>query len=433
MLAVFCAGVAYGFIADRQRLFPFGVIRSLYLKAAETGVVDARPGTWNPIRPGRPERGLSDAEREDLDRLGTLGYLTGVTPAGEYAGVTVHDATLSYDGLNLLSSGHGPEAWLMDMDGEVLHSWVCDFRSVWPDWEEARGQSSAEHFGYVHLYEDGGLLAIFDWYGLVRLDSGSNVLWSYAGRSHHDVFVTEDGTIYALDLEDRTTPWMGEDRSIADNLVTVLSADGEVRRRVSIFEALARSDYAPTLGRVHGEWDVLHTNTVEVLDGRFEHVLPAFRSGNVLLSFRALDAIAVLDLEAESIVWALSGKWRRQHHPTFLENGRMLVFNNIAGHEVSEVLEFDPLTHEVFWSCKGDSAAPFYTLDQGRNQRLPNGNTLITESSNGRAFEVTPENTIVWEYVNPKRAGEDDELIASIPVIERLPRDFPLEWLKGDN
>ena len=34
-------------------------------------------------------------------------------------------------------------------------------------------------------------------------------------------------------------------------------------------------------------------------------------------------------------------------------------------------------------------------------QRLPNGNTLIAEAMTGRIFEVTPDEEIVWEYVNP--------------------------------
>jgi hypothetical protein len=37
----------------------------------------------------------------------------------------------------------------------------------------------------------------------------------------------------------------------------------------------------------------------------------------------------------------------------------------------------------------------------GSAQRLPNGNTLITEASFGRFFEVTKEGEIVWDYVNP--------------------------------
>jgi hypothetical protein len=34
-------------------------------------------------------------------------------------------------------------------------------------------------------------------------------------------------------------------------------------------------------------------------------------------------------------------------------------------------------------------------------QRLPNGNTLITEGADGRIFELTPEHEIVWEYMSP--------------------------------
>ncbi len=34
-------------------------------------------------------------------------------------------------------------------------------------------------------------------------------------------------------------------------------------------------------------------------------------------------------------------------------------------------------------------------------QRLPNGNTMICEGSNGRFIEVTKEGEIVWEYVSP--------------------------------
>ena len=34
-------------------------------------------------------------------------------------------------------------------------------------------------------------------------------------------------------------------------------------------------------------------------------------------------------------------------------------------------------------------------------QRLPNGNTLITESDRGYVFEVTPEQETVWRFANP--------------------------------
>jgi len=177
--------------------------------------------------------------------------------------------------------------------------------------------------------------------------------------------------------------------------------------------------------------DIFHTNTIEVLDGRLSARSPAFREGNVLLSMRNLNTIAVLDLETEAIVWALTGRWREQHQPTVLDNGNMLLFDNKAGEGISEVIEFDPFTQEIFWSYRGDTTNVFYSEKSGSNQRLPNGNTLIIESDVGRAFEVTREKTIVWEYVNPLRAAADTELTAALFDLVRLPPDFPLDWLRG--
>jgi hypothetical protein len=42
----------------------------------------------------------------------------------------------------------------------------------------------------------------------------------------------------------------------------------------------------------------------------------------------------------------------------------------------------------------------FYRPFISSAQRLPNGNTLITEGSGGRIFEVTSDHEIVWEYIS---------------------------------
>ena len=64
----------------------------------------------------------------------------------------------------------------------------------------------------------------------------------------------------------------------------------------------------------------------------------------------------------------------------------------------------------------------------GIAQRLPGGNTLIVESTAGRAIEVTPDHRVVWEFWNDERAGENDEFIATIPFMERLAPDLDLGW-----
>jgi hypothetical protein len=81
-----------------------------------------------------------------------------------------------------------------------------------------------------------------------------------------------------------------------------------------------------------------------------------------------------------------------------LENGNILVFDN--GTQQSRVIELEPQSQQIVWKYeKGDG---FFSRWGGGVQRLSNGNTLITNTNSGRAFEITPEGQTVWEFANPK-------------------------------
>jgi hypothetical protein len=117
-----------------------------------------------------------------------------------------------------------------------------------------------------------------------------------------------------------------------------------------------------------------------------------------------------------------------QHDPIPLENGHLMVFDNRGYRQKSRVLEIDPFKRVIVWQYVGSSEAPFYSKTCGTNQRLPNGNTLITESDNGRAFEVTREGEIVWEFYNPFRAGEQSQFIATLFEMRRVGKE-QMDWL----
>jgi hypothetical protein len=433
-IVLFCAGVGYGVLASRHRLFPLPELGRLRRVASSTrGSGPAVPaGRWR-AAPGGAGGPTEDVARE-IERLTALGYVSGSRPAGARSGVTVHERDLAFRGLNFLTSGHAPAALLVDMDGEVLHEWARSFEDVWPGRvvpEDAEGKG---YWRRAHLFENGDVLAIYEGLGLVKLDARSEILWSYDGLCHHDLFVTDGGLIYVLEREAKLDARFPADRPILEDYVTVLTPDGEPLRRVSLLSALWHSPYASLVRRAPAGGDIFHTNTLELLDGRLAAGSPAFRSGNVLVSILMLDAIAVVDLDVGEVVWAMSGLWRQQHQPTVLDDGRMLVFDNefdnAAGERVSRVLEIDPFTQEIHWVYEGGPDRPFYTSTCGSNQRLPNGNTLLTESDAGRAFEVTRDGAIVWEYVSPYRAGEEDELVATLFEVVRLAPDFPLHWLE---
>ena len=56
-------------------------------------------------------------------------------------------------------------------------------------------------------------------------------------------------------------------------------------------------------------------------------------------------------------------------------------------------------------------------------QRLPNGNTLITEGTDGRLIEVTRDHEIVWEYISPYYGKNGNH-----NMIYRAYR-LPYEWI----
>jgi hypothetical protein len=426
LFSVVVLSFSYGFLCSKYGLFPYSVIEHFYQAVTRSSYrgVPVRD-VWREARKAPEDEGITDEEKASLSELAGLPYLTGYNPASKENGVTIYNDQLAYQGLNFFVSAHAPKAFLMDMKGNILHEWGIQFEQVWPEplpFEIA--DRFKTYWRRALLLENGDVLAIFEGIGLVRLDKDSNLMWSYLGRTHHDLCVDEDGLIYVLARKERSThDKVNLEGPILEDFIVVLSPEGQELRRLSILDALLNSDYASVLEAGNKRGDIFHTNTIELITGKISVGIPAFKSGSLLVSLCTLNTIAVVDMDAEKVTWALSGCWHRQHQPTLLENGNLMVFDNLGNNGKSKVIEFNPLTQEVVWAYRGDSTNELLSESNGSNQRLPNGNTLIIESNFGRAFEVTPENEIVWEFLNPNRAGKENELIATLCDLVRIDYD----------
>ena len=357
-------------------------------------------------------------------------------------GVTIHDANGVYVGYTLHTSGDGAHARLVAMDGTLVHEWRRPFSTVWNEGAAVKQPQPDEliYFDNARLLPSGELIAIYTaagdtpWgYGMVKLDPEGEVIWSYLQQTHHDFDIAGDGRIYVLTHEVTNEPIAEHDRlerPRLDDFVVILSPDGEELKKVSLTHALLRSRYKDLLHAVpiFALGDPLHTNTVELIDGakaaNFAHGEP----GQVLLSFRDAGLVAVLDVDSETIVWATRGPWLGQHSPTILPNGNILLFDNFGVPEegnASQVIELDPRSMAVVWRYTGDSGHPLDSAIRSAVQPLPNGNALITESDGGRLLEINRDGQIVWEYINPARGGENEELI---PVVSGG-RRIAANWL----
>ena len=217
-----------------------------------------------------------------------------------------------------------------------------------------------------------------------------------------------------------------------------------------------------------GDW--LHINSVSVLGPNkwYDNGDERFNPENIIWDSREANILAIIEKKTGKIVWKLGPYYDQseelkklgwiigQHHVHMIPKGlpgegNVLIFDNggwagygssnpvaptgrqNAHRDYSRVLEINPVTLEIVWQYTPKEAGLIEPLDSSRfyspfvssAQRLPNGNTLITEGSDGRIFEVTVDHEIVWEYINPYK---DDNEGPSMNMVYRAYR-VPYEWI----
>jgi hypothetical protein len=387
-------------------------------------------GRWHTYRTHRFDEGLTEEQQAEIAALEALGYADGKHSTDVPRGVTRHITERIAPGLNLVNSAHAAQAQLIDSMGVVLHTWAMPFDEAFPDFPGEHNHRS--FWRRTHLFDNGDLLAIFEGLGIIKIDKDSRLMWASTERAHHDMAPLPDGRVWVLTREAHVIARLHKRRPVLEDFIALLDERGKQVRRISVVEALENSPYSDMWDRkIWREGILLHTNSVELLDGSLADANPAFVTGNLLISMRMPHMVAVLDPRQEKIVWAHTGSYRFQHDPSVLENGRILVFDNNPAREASAILEIDPASEEETVIYRGPDSDPFYSETCGLAQRLPNGNTLITESDFGRALEVTPGGETVWEFYSPFSAGENGEYIATLMEVVRLPGATPPNWLKN--
>jgi outer membrane protein assembly factor BamB len=187
-------------------------------------------------------------------------------------------------------------------------------------------------------------------------------------------------------------------------------------------------------GGGRGAFDWLHVNSASYVGPNrwYDQGDKRFAPNNVIISSRQASFLAIIARDG-SVAWQLGPDFSAspelrairqiigQHHAHFIPKGLpgagdLMVFDNggasgygnpspvaldgqnIFARPTSRVLEIDPVTLKLVWSY---TSPTFFATNISGAQRLPNGNTLVTEGPSGRVFEVTTDGVIVWEYIFP--------------------------------
>ena len=362
-------------------------------------------------RDANKPRPTKQAARQVAKKIQALPYLTTapVDPVEQKkVGVTTHLEGEAQPGLTVYCSEETDEVRWVDLQGKVHH------RIMVPG-------------AKCKLLEPTGLgdLLILGDGIITRVEKSGTVIWRAgeeydprrAGRQasfHHDLGITRGGQILTLTNNNRLVRYKGTKIPIRDDEITLLNGKGKRLRSCSLYDLFKGLIKPERLDLIHKQvireglkavgWDdvtdVLHANTLEVMKAG-----TAFgRQGQVLVAGRYLDLVALLDLRRKKVVWSWGpGELQWPHHPSVLDNGNLLIFDNGSVRKWSRVIELDPKKKAIVWSYPaGEGDGTFFSDTRGSAQALAGGTVLITESDRGRIFEVTRQGKLVWEFWNPE-------------------------------
>jgi uncharacterized protein (UPF0248 family) len=305
--------------------------------------------------------------------------------------------------------------YLIDLQGNVVHTWNMPYSPGLSGYLTERGT-----LFYAGRTPESSFLSRFPFKGGVVLEADwdGKVLWEVRHPDHHHHGILLRNGNVLLNCMGQVPDEIA--RRVRGGMAESNMLSGQYASRPNAEADKMYSDYLAELtpaGATVWEWRTWeHLDPVS--DGITEVQAPRtmwaqgnsveeLSDGDILASFRPTSTVVRISRKTGEIVWKLGPPTvAGQHAPTMLGNGNVLIFDN-GVHRLddsmpySRVIEINPATNEVVWKYQDKPAWNLFSPRMGNAQRLPNGNTLITESSFGRIFEVTKNGEIVWEYVNP--------------------------------
>jgi hypothetical protein len=364
-------------------------------------------------------------------------------------------------GYTLYSPLELQRTYLIDMDGKTVHSWKTSTRPGLSQYLLPNGDlARAGNLELQNVWADGrgagGRVEELDWQG--------NVVWrlDYANEDHiqhHDIAPLPNGDVLLLAWERKTaaealaagrSPKLLADGELwPDTVVQYRPSTGQVVWEWHVWDHLVQ-DQDPTKANYgdvnqhpekidlnyvlegnNGEKDWNHLNSVAYDPQRDE----------IILSSRSFSELWIIDHATTTEQAAgpagdllfrygnpatTKAKGKRtlyaQHDvdkiaPGLPGAGDILAFSNGLPkvHPYSSVMEITPTLVDGHYVNDGDGtfagtateafpkkgSKKFFAAIISSAQRLPNGDTLMTDGPAGRIIEVNKQGKVVWEYENP--------------------------------
>ena len=331
---------------------------------------------------------------------------------------------------------NGCIAWLMDKKGTIRHVWDIGAELIWQTAEHIKGFNRASNIYAVgaHVFKNGDLLLTYQGrntfpygVGLAKFDKDSNLLWKKENFSHHWLSVDKDGFIYVPVFSPLETPvQLGKSKLqiecsggvLQEDVIAILDPDGNEVDRISVLQSLVDSDYLGLVFQaIHSdqplplkyrECDPTHLNDVRVISEQDAATSPHLAAGNLLVSLRSINTIAVIDRHTKLITWLSSGRTVLQHSPRYMGDNTLLAFDNLGASRTrggSRIVRIDMDTDAVkviYPNATSTDTASFISSTAGHIELSSDRKRALTSlTRQGRTLEVDlVSGTLLWEFFN---------------------------------
>ncbi len=366
-------------------------------------------------------------------------------------GVITYDPARAQPGYTLVQGilPGGQQIRMIDMDGSEVHRWTIDFFDIWPEPKHVFPVENLPKSVFNYHVQgfwplpDGTVVANVGDLGTVLLDQCSRPIWTVDRMMHHSVTPTRDGKywipshISVFDTEASLFPKGYDAQRVAEELIgklknynnsiALVNSAGEIEKEFSVLRAVFDAGLEHSLYASLNEipFDPTHINDIEVVNAPLAAALDGVEAGDLLVSIREMNMIAILDQNDGRLKWYKTGPWVRQHDPDIMPDGTIEIFNNrskrLGDHvQNSQIVSYDPRTDKTTVLHPKGRDDSFFTNIMGTHQRLENNNVLISETVAGRVFETTPLGEVVWDY----RLPYDDEVASLFEQSMRVPLEY---------
>jgi hypothetical protein len=219
----------------------------------------------------------------------------------------------------------------------------------------------------------------------------------------HDLIAQPDGSYWIMCDETRSMDLSSAGgvaaASVTGTVVQHIAADGMVLFEWSPFDHFAIEDLDPA-ERAGANVNWTHGNAIDLEP-----------DGNLLISFRSLSEITLVDTRTGAVRWRMGGRanqftftgamppFRHQHGVRTAGPGRITLLDNLGepGGSRAERYVVDEETRTVQLDGSATPAPATVAQLGGTTQQLPGGRALVAFGNGGRVQEFDAAGGIVWE------------------------------------